>query len=275
MHALFEEEIGAIEAIYPELISQVADQIYKFKVPQHENIEFQMIFPDHYPNVKPTIFNVQSPASAEENKYLKDLFAEVLDSIYHKGDVAIFDLFTELEQVLHDSEFDEIEIAEDHWTSEDAKEVSYVYDEQAEKEKSSKKGSSSKTSTVEEDPFLGWTISEPIVDRKSTFVAFAKRVDTVEDVRRAFEQLTKDKKIQRSSHNMRAYRIKKGDIVYQDCDDDGETAAGGRMLHLLNVMDVSNVFVVCSRWFGGSHIGPSRFKHINSATRDAVVKLTG
>lgn len=37
-------------------------------------------------------------------------------------------------------------------------------------------------------------------------------------------------------------------------------------------MDVWNVIVVVSRWFGGTHIGSDRFKHINSATRDAIIK---
>lgn len=38
------------------------------------------------------------------------------------------------------------------------------------------------------------------------------------------------------------------------------------------MMDAWNVIVVVSRWFGGTHIGPDRFKHINTAARDAVVK---
>lgn len=37
-------------------------------------------------------------------------------------------------------------------------------------------------------------------------------------------------------------------------------------------MDVWNVIVVVSRWFGGTHLGPDRFKHINSAARDGIVK---
>lgn len=37
-------------------------------------------------------------------------------------------------------------------------------------------------------------------------------------------------------------------------------------------MDAWNVIVVVSRWFGGTHLGPDRFKHINSTTRDAIVK---
>lgn len=49
--------------------------------------------------------------------------------------------------------------------------------------------------------------------------------------------LLRNNKIMRATHNMLAYRIavlgKRG--MLQDYDDDGETAAGSRMLHLLQV----------------------------------------
>ncbi|KAH3683176.1 hypothetical protein WICPIJ_005845, partial [Wickerhamomyces pijperi] len=38
------------------------------------------------------------------------------------------------------------------------------------------------------------------------------------------------------------------------------------------LMGVENCVVVVSRWFGGAHIGPDRFKHINSTAREAVLK---
>lgn len=47
--------------------------------------------------------------------------------------------------------------------------------------------------------------------------------------------------------------------VLQDYDDDGEAAAGGRLLHLLQMTDARNVCVVVSRWYGGILLGPSRF----------------
>lgn len=56
-------------------------------------------------------------------------------------------------------------------------------------------------------------------------------------------------------------------LFVQDSDDDGESAAGGRLLHLLQIVDASNVMVVVSRWFGGVHLGPARFTHINNAAR--------
>lgn len=57
-----------------------------------------------------------------------------------------------------------------------------------------------------------------------------------------------------------------------DCDDDGETAAGGRLAHLLTLLEVENVLVVVTRWYGGVLLGPDRFKHINRVARDALVR---
>ena len=72
-----------------------------------------------------------------------------------------------------------------------------------------------------------------------------------------------------------------------DNDDDGETAAGGRLAHLLQILvgvlsrtpgpalltdlqEVNNVLVVVTRYFGGILLGPDRFKHINQAARNAL-----
>ena len=46
--------------------------------------------------------------------------------------------------------------------------------------------------------------------------------------------------------------------VIARCDDDGETHAGSRMLHLLEILDAANVIVVVSRWYGGIQLGPDR-----------------
>lgn len=55
-----------------------------------------------------------------------------------------------------------------------------------------------------------------------------------------------------------------------DYDDDGETQAGARLKHLLEILELENVLVVVSRWFGGTLLGPDRFKLINQAARDAL-----
>ncbi|WVQ97831.1 hypothetical protein IAU59_004946 [Kwoniella sp. CBS 9459] len=119
--------------------------------------------------------------------------------------------------------------------------------------------------------------SEPIVDRKSTFVGHAVRVTDEREVPLVIHELLSDRKIAKAAHPaIFAYRIAKevggaaGKVYNTDYDDDGETAAGARLKHLIEILELENVLVVVTRWFGGIHLGPDRFKHINQAARDAL-----
>lgn len=109
-------------------------------------------------------------------------------------------------------------------------------------------------------------------DRKSVFQGHAAVVTSVEQVQAVKNKLYENKKIAHASHNMYAYRIYSDQrkTWIQDCEDDGETAAGGRILHLLEIVDAKNVLVVVSRWYGGILLGPDRFKHINNAARQVL-----
>lgn len=111
-----------------------------------------------------------------------------------------------------------------------------------------------------------------ISDRKSHFQPHLAHVQSVGEVRQVLRKLKENKKIANATHNMYAYRfVPPGStVVSQDCDDDGEDHAGGRMLHLLQILDAQNVLVVVSRWFGGILLGPDRFKHINNAARQIL-----
>jgi hypothetical protein len=42
-----------------------------------------------------------------------------------------------------------------------------------------------------------------------------------------------------------------------------------REIHLV-LKEVSNCLVIVTRYFGGIHLGPDRFKHINQAARNAL-----
>jgi len=133
---------------------------------------------------------------------------------------------------------------------------------------------------VEDDDSL-WDIpeitsGEPITDRKSTFQAFLARVVHPKQAMRVLEKLKENKKIANAAHNMWAFRIggdgkaKGSTPVIARCDDDGETHAGGRMLHLLEILDATNVIVIVTRWYGGILLGPDRFKHISNVTRNVL-----
>jgi putative IMPACT (imprinted ancient) family translation regulator len=96
----------------------------------------------------------------------------------------------------------------------------------------------------------------------------------VAEVQEALSILKSNKKIESATHNISAYRISGGphNTCLQDCNDDGENHAGSRLLHLLQILEVKDVLVVVSRWYGGIQLGPDRFKHINNAARDLLQK---
>ncbi|XP_065441442.1 protein IMPACT isoform X2 [Chrysemys picta bellii] len=99
---------------------------------------------------------------------------------------------------------------------------------------------------------------------------------TRKQVKMVLAKLYENKKIASATHNIYAYRIYCEDkqTYLQDCEDDGETAAGGRLLHLMQILNVRNVLVVVSRWYGGILLGPDRFKHINNCARNILVECS-
>ncbi|KAI0053599.1 UPF0029-domain-containing protein [Auriscalpium vulgare] len=113
--------------------------------------------------------------------------------------------------------------------------------------------------------------AEPIVDRKSAFVGRACRISDPAQVPLILEYLMADRRIARAAHPIiNAWRCHVGAVLYQDNDDDGESAAGGRLAHLLQILDADDVLVVVTRYYGGTLLGADRFKHINQAARNAL-----
>jgi len=111
----------------------------------------------------------------------------------------------------------------------------------------------------------------PIVDRKSAFIGRACRISDPAQVPPILAFLMANRRIAKAAHPIiNAWRCHVGNVLYQDNDDDGESAAGGRLAHLLQILDVKDVLVVITRYFGGTLLGADRFKHINQAARDAL-----
>jgi hypothetical protein len=129
------------------------------------------------------------------------------------------------------------------------------------------------SSSADLGPEPPWIVGEPISEKKSVFLARVAPVSSPAQAKQYVAHLlATDKKAAKATHNMTSWRIKgPNDTVFQDCDDDGETAAGSRMLHLMQLMDVWDVMVVVTRWYGGVHLGPDRFRLINTAAREALV----
>lgn len=59
-------------------------------------------------------------------------------------------------------------------------------------------------------------------------------------------------------------------MSFHDNDDDGESAAGGRLAEMIRLMGIDGVAVIVSRWFGGVLLGPDRFKLICNTARQLL-----
>lgn len=117
------------------------------------------------------------------------------------------------------------------------------------------------------------TTSMPITERKSIFVGHAAVLDEPSHVPLILSQILTDKKVSRATHpTIYAWvcKSKGSNTTHRDCNDDGETAAGGRLAHLLDLLHLENIIVVVTRWYGGVQLGADRFKLINRAAREAL-----
>ncbi|KAJ9123267.1 hypothetical protein QFC22_001465 [Naganishia vaughanmartiniae] len=118
--------------------------------------------------------------------------------------------------------------------------------------------------------------SPPITVSKSVFIGHACRVTNPFEVPLVIHHLLSDKKIAKAAHPViHAYRIVKDQedigkpgqqVIVADNDDDGETAAGGRLAHLLQILPACIVRSGTRKQL----LGPERFKLINQAARDAL-----
>ena len=100
--------------------------------------------------------------------------------------------------------------------------------------------------------------SEITIEKKSSFQSHICTVTSMEMVNFFKQEVFEDKKVASATHNVLAYRFTSttasthtsndiNSVVYHDYDDDGETAAGGRLAEMIRLMKVENVAVIVSR----------------------------
>lgn len=280
-------ELEAINSIFGDRTivrcdNSIEDEVHVLTVPQH-NVALRLAFPAAYPDQLPEILGTETAGDLSRKghgKCVLDHAREILRQTFNPGSVCLFDLLQGLEDTMHP----QTQVADQRDRLESA-------------DNSMHRGSvrHPEDTTVSPNPVNGsldpasrlptsttWTLSEPITSKKSVFLARACSVISPSGARAALDELTtNDKRVAKATHNINAYRIRstiagakdsQSEITYQDSDGDGETAAGARLLHLLQVMDVWDVFVVVSRWYGGVHLGPDRFRIISQTAREAVLE---
>lgn len=106
-------------------------------------------------------------------------------------------------------------------------------------------------------------------ERKSSFQSHLCKVKSMDEVNKFHHTIINDKKYSNATHNIFIYRFvcDVSGTLYHDYDDDGETAAGGRIAEMIRLIKINNIAIIVSRWFGGILLGPERFKFLCNSAR--------
>lgn len=112
-----------------------------------------------------------------------------------------------------------------------------------------------------------------IVEKKSRFIAYIKKVETEADATEFINQIKK--KHYDASHNCSAFVLGKNKEIVRSSDD-GEPGgtAGKPMLDVLVGSDIVNIVAVVTRYFGGTELGRGGLTRAYSqATKEGLANI--
>jgi len=94
-----------------------------------------------------------------------------------------------------------------------------------------------------------------IIEKKSKFIANIFKVETEEEAENILKSIKK--KYYDARHNCYAYRVLQKNQIIKKSSDDGEPSgtAGAPMLAILEKLELTNLLVIVTRYFGGILLG--------------------
>lgn len=271
------DEIEAINSIYGDdtLVRSPQDPdptVYILTLPG-ETASLRLQFPQTYPDTPPAVLGTHSSGSSgKRGAAARDLalFRDAVSEVYEPGQVCLFDAIEKVQELLAAvRETEAADVDEDGPGEEvEGRATAALAPPRA----TPPAGPDGPDDAISVSP--PWILSDPVTELKSTFIARCAPVTSPAQAASFVQHLlASDKRVRAATHNITAWRIRgPNGTSFQDCDDDGETAAGGRLLHLMQLMDLWDTMVLVTRWYGGQKLGPRRFALINQVARDAFVK---
>ncbi|ODV94080.1 hypothetical protein PACTADRAFT_50969 [Pachysolen tannophilus NRRL Y-2460] len=133
---------------------------------------------------------------------------------------------------------------------------------------------------------VNWNESQTLVHLKSKFQGRCVEISSLEDVPRLLNCFMEShsKILSNATHPM-MYAWRTGTVscinsgkffniinLNQGCHDNNEAGAGARILGLLERTKLVNVLVIVSRWYGGTPLGPARFRDITEVATQSLKK---
>ncbi len=112
-------------------------------------------------------------------------------------------------------------------------------------------------------------------ERKSKFIGYAKPISNKKEAESFIQQIKS--KHPDATHNCSAYKVIDNGQEYFKTDDDGEPSgtAGKPMGDIITYMEVSNLVVVATRYFGGIKLGASGLVRNYAKTAKLAIQDAG
>ncbi len=112
-------------------------------------------------------------------------------------------------------------------------------------------------------------------EKKSKFIGYAKPVDSKIEAEK-FIQMIKEKHYD-ATHNCSAYKLTENGQEYFKVDDNGEPkgTAGKPMGDIITYMEVENLVVVATRYFGGIKLGAGGLVRAYAKTAKLAIQEAG
>jgi len=103
-----------------------------------------------------------------------------------------------------------------------------------------------------------------VSDRGSKYAVSFGRVRSQADLKAFLKRLKRAKKFAKATHNTWAARLADGTEVK---NDDGEGGAGMIILQMMQREGLTDAIIVVTRWYGGTHLGGDRFRHVKTSVQ--------
>ncbi|RRD39183.1 YigZ family protein [Leptotrichia sp. OH3620_COT-345] len=112
-------------------------------------------------------------------------------------------------------------------------------------------------------------------EKKSKFIGYIKPVATVDEAEKFIKSIREMHS--NATHNVPLYRVMENGQEYFKYNDDGEPSntAGKPMAEILNILDIYNVAIVATRYFGGVKLGAGGLIRNYAKTAKLVINEAG
>jgi len=109
-----------------------------------------------------------------------------------------------------------------------------------------------------------------VSDRGSKYAVSAGAVRSQAEIKAFLKQLKRSKKFAKATHNTWAARLTDGAEIK---NDDGEGGAGMIILQMMAREGLEDAIIVVTRWYGGTHLGGDRFRHVKTSVQHLFDRL--